>query len=96
MNEMKVAKVEDFLPETENNGEDKSTHIRNFITSMLAIETEMKEIRESRKDITKDYIDNKYLTKDEIKMAKQAIAFAKKALDLDEIEPYLKETLKII
>lgn len=92
--------LQDVLPQSEekkeNNGEDKKTHIRNFITSMFAIEKEMAEIRESRKDLIKDYIDNKYLTKEEIAMAKQAISLAKKAFDLDEIEPYLEETLKII
>ena len=94
--EIKEFMVEEAKEAKENNGADKKVHIRNFITAMLATEKELAEIRDSRKDLIKDYIDNKYLTKEEIKMAKQAISFAKKALDLEEIEPYLEETLKII
>jgi len=74
----------------------KKDHIQTFIKSLVAIEKELSSIRESRKDIIDDYINNDYLTKEEIKKIKQAISLAKKLDKLAEIEDYFDEASKIV
>jgi len=75
---------------------DKDTHVKNFITALIAVDKELTEIRESRKDLIKDYIDNKYLTKEEIKILKQAMGLAKKAVDPEDITKYFKVVMGLI
>lgn len=75
---------------------DKKKHIQNFIKQMVVFEKELSEIRESRKDIIKDYIDNNYLDKEEVKKTKQAISLAKKLKKLEDLDEYFSEATKIV
>lgn len=76
--------------------EDKKKHIQNFVKQMVAIEKQLESIREDRKDIIKDFIDNEYLTKEDIKHTKQAISLAKKLQKLEDLEEFFEEVTKIV
>lgn len=104
-----VTNVDDLLTDLENEQEskttkkdtvvkpkDKSQHIRNLMTSLVASAKEMDAIREAQKDVIKDYIDNDYLDKDDIKKARQAISLARKMMKLDDLEEFMKEATKLI
>ena len=50
----------------------KAQHIAEYIQSIAAIEECMEPYREQRKDLRKNYIENKWLNKDDISLAMKA------------------------
>ncbi len=52
---------------------------------MLALEEAMEPYKEQKKDLRKEYIDNDWLTKDDIWAAVKALRLFKKAADIDDL-----------
>jgi len=70
-------------------GTDKETskeqYVINYLKSMLALEEAMEPYKEQKKDLRKEYIDNDWLTKDDIWAAVKALRLFKKAADIDDL-----------
>ena len=70
-------------------GADKETskeqYVINYLKSMLALEEAMDPYKEQKKDLRKEYIDNDWLTKDDIWAAVKAFRLFKKAADIDDL-----------
>lgn len=66
--------------ETDN----KQQKMAEYIQSLAAIEDCMRPYRESRKELRKDFIQNKWLDKDEISMATKAFRMWEQKIDFDD------------
>ena len=64
----------------------KDQLVKNYIRSIAEIDAAMEPYKEQRKDLRKEYIDNEWLTKDEIKAAMRAYSLIKQQMDFDELE----------
>ena len=79
---------------SENN---KAQHIAEYIQSIAAIEECMEPYRAQRKDLRRNYIENKWLDREEIKVAMKAFRLFEEDIDfenLSEIYENLSYTLK--
>tara|TARA_R110001583_G_scaffold53210_8_gene164393 strand:- start:77 stop:346 length:270 start_codon:yes stop_codon:yes gene_type:complete len=79
---------------SENN---KAQHIAEYIQSIAAIEECMEPYREQRKDLRRNYIENKWLDKDDVSLAMRAFRMLQHDVDfenLSEIYENLSYTLK--
>jgi|TARA_R100000951_G_scaffold45578_1_gene38732 hypothetical protein len=77
--------------------EEKQQHIINYVKSLAAIEGEMEPYKESRRELRKNYVDNDYLTRGEIRMAVKAYRMIQNDVDLEELnEMYSKLTSKML
>ena len=63
----------------------KDEYIVDFIKAFKAVEDEMEPYKEHRRDLKKNYVDNGWLDKDEIKMAMKAYKMIKDDIDLDQL-----------
>mgnify|MGYP003651836318 FL=1 len=75
----------------------KAQHIAEYIQSIAAIEECMEPYREQRKDLRRNYIENKWLDREEIKVAMKAFRLFEEDIDfenLSEIYENLSYTLK--
>ncbi len=50
----------------------KKEHLVNFIKAFRAVEEEMEPYKEHRRDLKKNYVENGYLSKDELRFAIKA------------------------
>ena len=63
----------------------KAQHIAEYIQSIAAIEECMKPYREQRKDLRKNYIENKWLSREELSLAVKAFRLLEQKIDLDDL-----------
>ena len=63
----------------------KEQYVINYLKSMLALEEAMEPYKEQKKDLRAEYIDNAWLTKDELWSAVKAFRLYKKAADMDDL-----------
>jgi hypothetical protein len=63
----------------------KEERIVDYVTSIAALDDAMKPYKEQKGDLRKSYLDNKWLTKDEIKTALKAYRLRKDNTDMDEL-----------
>ena len=63
----------------------KAQHIAEYIQSIAAIEECMEPYRDQRKDLRRNYIENKWLDKDEISLAMKAFRMLKDNVDFDNL-----------
>jgi len=63
----------------------KEQHVVNYLKSMLALEEAMEPYKEQKKELRVEYVENKWLSKDEIWSAVKAFRLYKQAADLDEL-----------
>ena len=66
---------------------DKSTaqHIAEYIQSIAAIEEGMQPYRDQRKDLRQNYIENKWLDRDEVKVAMKAFRLFEQRVDFENL-----------
>jgi len=63
----------------------KAQHIAEYIQSIAAIEECMKPYREQRKDLRKNYIENKWLSREELSLAVKAFRLLEQKIDFDDL-----------
>ena len=63
----------------------KEQHVVNYLKSMLAIEEAMEPYKEQKKELRTEYVDEGWLTKDEILAAVKAFRLYMKAADMDDL-----------
>lgn len=63
----------------------KQEHIVDYVNSIAALDDAMKPYREQKAELRKSYIENKWLTKDDIKMALKAYRLQKEQTDIEQL-----------
>ena len=63
----------------------KQEHIVDYVNSIAALDDAMKPYREQKAELRKSYIENKWLTKDDIKMALKAYRLQKDQTDIEQL-----------
>jgi hypothetical protein len=63
----------------------KAQHIAEYIQSIAAIEECMKPYREQRKDLRKNYIENRWLSREELSLAVKAFRLLEQKIDFDDL-----------
>jgi len=79
MNNLKL--VDDGLTQEE----ERDQYVVKYIKSMLAIEEAIEPYKEQKKDLRKEYIENGWLTKDDIWAAVKAFRLYEKGADMDDL-----------
>ena len=64
----------------------KEERVRDFIKAIVSIEQAIEPYKEQRKDLRKSYIENEWLTKEEMRAVVKAYRLAKDETDFDELE----------
>jgi hypothetical protein len=64
----------------------KDQYVKNLIRSIAAIENEMEPYKEQKRELRKEFIENGWLTKEEMRAAIKAYRIVKSEEDFDEIE----------
>ena len=80
MNSLKV--VDNYSTDEEAT---KEQYVINYLNSMVAIEEAMEPFKEQKKELRGEFIENGWLTKDDIWSAVKAFRLYKQAADLDEL-----------
>ena len=70
---------------TNESEETKEHYVVNYLKSMLAIEEAMEPYKEQKKELRKEYIEQGWLTKDEIWSAVKALRLYEKGADMDDL-----------
>ena len=77
----KILKLADSL----NGDKDKETHMKEYITSIKALEDAMEPFKEQKRELRKEYDDNGWLNKDEQRMVVRAYRLLKDDIDIGEL-----------
>ena len=65
--------------------------ISNYIKAMAAIEDEMEPYKEHKRDLRKNYVQNGWLTGDELRQAVRAYRMLKKDDDINQFTDYFEK-----
>ena len=68
-----------------NPAKDKEAHMKEYITSIKAIEDAMEPYKEQKRELRKEYDDNGWLNKDEQRMVTRAYRLLKDDVDIGEL-----------
>lgn len=63
----------------------REEHIVNYVRSIATIEEEIQPYKDQMKDLRKEYVDNGWLTKEDIKNAVKAYRLAKAKVNMDDL-----------
>ena len=73
------------LAESLSGDKDKETHMKEYITSIKALEDAMEPFKEQKRELRKEYDDNGWLNKDEQRMVVRAYRLLKDDIDIGEL-----------
>ena len=68
--------------------DERQEHVVNYIRALKAVEDEMEPFKDHKRDLKANYIENQWLTKEEISMAVKAYRLMKTEVDFDELMEY--------
>jgi hypothetical protein len=63
----------------------REEHIANYVRNLAAIEEAIAPFKEQMKDLRKEYVENTWLTKEDIKTAVKAYRLSKSKINMDEL-----------
>ena len=72
---------------------DKETHMKEYITSIKALEDAMEPYKEQKRELRKEYNEQNWLTSDEQRMATKAYRLLKDDVDLEQLMDFY-ETIR--
>tara|TARA_R100001129_G_scaffold181289_1_gene160372 strand:- start:1409 stop:1789 length:381 start_codon:yes stop_codon:yes gene_type:complete len=81
----KFLQVVEEVEENQNNEESKDHYVVNYLKSMIALEEAMEPFKEQKKELRAEYIENGWLSKEEIWSAIKAFRMYQKSADLDAV-----------
>ena len=94
---MKAAPVIEMVTEEKKTDiQKKEEHITNYIKALVAVEEEMEPFKEHRRDLKKNYIDNEWLSRDEISLAVKAYRLMKDDIDMEQLMDFYDRVSKTI
>lgn len=67
----------------------KEERVLDYVTSIAALDDAMKPFKEQKTDLRKSYLENGWLTKEEIKTALKAYRLRKDNTDIDQLNEML-------
>ena len=73
------------LADSLNGDKDKETHMKEYVTSIKALEDAMEPFKEQKRELRKEYDDNGWLNKDEQRMVVRAYRLLKDDIDIGEL-----------
>jgi len=88
--------IESVIEEKKTDIQKKEEHITNYIKALVAVEEEMEPYKEHRRDLKKNYIDNGWLSKDEISMAVKAYRLMKDDVDVEQLMDFYERVSKTV
>ena len=74
-----------IIENEENEEVAKEQYVINYLKSMLALEEAREPYKEQKKDLRAEYVENKWLTKDDIWSAVKAFRLYSKSADMDDL-----------
>ena len=72
----------------------KDEHVVNFIKSIVALEEAMEPYKEQKRDLRKEYFENDWLTKEEMRLAVKAFRLLQQDTDLEQLTEYFEKFSK--
>jgi len=63
----------------------KAVHITEYIKSLSAIEDCIRPYQDQRRDLARNYVNNKWLSKEEIRLAKKAYRLMNDDIDFEQL-----------
>jgi hypothetical protein len=73
----------------------KEQRIADYIKSLSALETEMEPYKEQKRDLKQNYVENGWLSKEEISAAVKAYRLMKSEVDLEQMKDFYELFSKI-
>jgi len=74
----------------------KEEYVVEYIKALKAIEDEMEPYKEHKRDIRKNYVQNGWLTKDELRQAVRAYRMLGTGDDITELTQYFDKLSKMV
>ena len=74
----------------------KDEYVVQFIKSLKAVEDEMEPLKEHKRDLKANYIENEWLSKEEISMAVKAYRLLKGDTDMDQLMDFYDRVSKTV
>ena len=71
--------------EIEKDNVAKEQHILNYIRSVASIDEQLEPFKEQKKDLKTNYVENGWLSKEEVKLALKAYRMIKSETDWDQL-----------
>ena len=68
----------------------KEERVKDFVRAIVAVEQAMQPFKEQRADLRKNYVENGWLSKDEMKNVMKAYRLMKDQTDFSELEKMYK------
>ncbi len=92
-----VIQIETYQNEEEEEGMilSKEEHVKNYLKDLVETEEAMEPFKEHKRDMRKSYIEEGYLTKDEIWAAVKAYRMVKDDKDIDELVEAYEQVKKM-
>ena len=69
-------------------------YVVEFIKAFKAVEDEMEPFKEHKRDLRKNYVQNGWLTKDEMRQAVRAYRMLSKGDDMDQFNEFFEQISK--
>jgi|TARA_R110000796_G_scaffold20685_8_gene61390 hypothetical protein len=76
--------------------QNKEDYVVDFIKAFKAIEDEMEPYKEHKRDLRKNYVQNGWLTGNELRQAVRAYRMLAKDDDIDQFTNYFEEIKKMV
>jgi len=76
--------------------QNKEDYVVDFIKAFKAIEDEMEPYKEHKRDLRKNYVQNGWLTGNELRQAVRAYRMLAKDDDIDQFTSYFEEIKKMV
>ena len=70
--------------------EEKKKHVINLIKSYRAIDGAIQPYQDQRKELRTEYIENQWLTNNEISLVKKAYNAVKTKVDMDDLSSFME------
>ena len=92
-----VIQIETYQSEEDENVTlSKEEHVKNYLKDLMATEEAMEPFKEHKRDVRKSYLDEGYLTKEEIWAAVRAYRMIKGEKDMDALVEAYDQVKKMI
>jgi len=86
----------DMFKDAEEEVLSKEEHIKNYLKDLVETEAAMEPLKEHKRDVRKSYIENEWLSKDEIWAAVKAYRMVKDDKDIDALVEAYDQVKKMV
>jgi hypothetical protein len=75
---------------------EKERYITSFIESLVALEEAMEPYKDQKRDLKKNYVENGWLTKEDLRMAVRAYRLMKDDTDMEQLLDFFDHVKKTV